>query len=106
MLSETEYYSPAPWPQKTAVSHMPQVQVADERRPPPPPRWRQVRELYSCSSDSRPACVENSVEADQYCSAEQPLHHPMEAHVQPNPPRNCETRPGENSSEEEECQKT
>src|SRR6202789_3511428 len=93
-------------PQKTAVSHMPQVQVADERRPPPAPRRRQVRESNRRSSDSRPACVENSVEASQYCSAEQPFHHPMEAHLQPSQPRNSETYPGENSGQEEECQET
>src|ERR1700722_2554712 len=93
-------------PQKTAVSHMPQVQVADERRPPPAPRRRQVREAYRRSSDSRPACVENSVEASQYCSAEQPFHHPMEAHVQTSQPRDSENYPAENSGEEEECQET
>src|ERR1700691_654436 len=93
-------------PQKTAVSHMPQVQVADERRPPPAPRRRQVRESHRRSSDSRPACVEDSVEASQYCSAEQTLHHPMEAHLQPSQPRTSETYPGENSGQEEECQET
>src|SRR3984957_19354389 len=42
-------------PQKTAVSHMPQVQVADERRSPPAPGRRQVRESHRRSSDSSPA---------------------------------------------------
>src|SRR5271156_4999515 len=93
-------------PQKTAVSHMPQVQVADERRPPPAPRRRQVREPYRRSSDSRPAGVENSVEASQYCSAKHPFPHPMEAHVQPSQPRDSENYPGENSGKEEECQET
>src|SRR3984957_2272678 len=93
-------------PQKTAVSHMPQVQVADERRPAPAPRRRQVHESYRYSSYARPACVENAVEASQYCSAEQPFHRPMEAHVQPSQPPNAENYPGANSSEKEECQET
>ena len=50
-------------PQKTAVSHVSQVQIADQRRPSPAPRRRQVREPHRRSRDSRPACVENPVES-------------------------------------------
>ena len=85
---------------------MPQVQVADQRRSSPAPRRRQVRESHRRSRDSRPACVENSVESGQYCSAEQQFHDPMEVHVQPSQPRNSENDPGENRREEEEGQQT
>ena len=52
-------------PQKIAVSHMPKVQIADQRRSSPAPRRRQVRQSHRRSRDSRPACVENPVESGQ-----------------------------------------
>src|ERR1700722_19990217 len=58
-------------PQKTTVSDMPKVQIADQRHSAPTPRRRQVRKAHRNSRDPRPACVENPIESGHYCSTEQ-----------------------------------
>ncbi len=49
--------------QETAVSHMAQVQVADQSSSSAAPRMGQVRELHRRPGDPGPACVENPVES-------------------------------------------
>jgi hypothetical protein len=93
-------------PQKTAVSDVPQVHIADQRRSSPVPGGRQVRKPNRRSRDTRPTCVEDTVQSGHYCGTEQQFHGPMEVHVQPRQPRNSENNPGGNRRKEEEAHQT
>src|SRR6266498_2659690 len=80
-------------PQKAAVSHVPQMHIANQRRSSPAPCVRQVCEPHCCSRDSCPACVENSVEPDYHRRTEEQFHHSMKAHSHTKEPHDSEDDP-------------
>src|SRR5216110_225033 len=47
-------------PQETAVAHVSQMDVTDERGPAPAPLCRQIGEAHCCPRNPSPACVENA----------------------------------------------
>src|SRR5271169_1562664 len=91
---------------KTAVSHVPQVYIADQRGFSPAPGCRQVREPHGGSRNPRPTRVEYPVESSENGKPKQQLHAPMKVHVQPGQPGNPENNPGGNRREKEEAHQT
>ena len=53
---------------------MPQVHIADERGLSSAPCFRKVREPYCRARDSRPTCIEDSVEPGHYSGTVRQFH--------------------------------
>src|SRR5271165_3839014 len=90
--------------QETAVTNMPQMQVADEGGPASPPGIGQVRQSYRRSCDPRPAGIEHAVSSSYQRDPEQNLHHPVEVHREPEQPPGSENNPRRDCSDQQKAQ--
>jgi hypothetical protein len=76
------------------------VHIADECRSSPSPRLWEVSEPDSCSRDTRPVCIEKTIESGYDRGAEKQFNHAMEVHRQSSQPHDSKDNPTRNRSQD------
>ncbi len=89
---------------EVAVADVPEVEVADQRRFPAVPFFRQVGELNGQAGDSGQAGVKDAKNPSRDRQGEQDFHREMKIQGQPGQVRNGENRPRRESCDEEETE--